>query len=565
MGTDLLAQLWNEAHAYKSLNDILSLVETQGQSLAHVPLQPLYIALKNASIPQVSQILPRLTSDQRQALLDLDLWAKDEIHSERGVWWLKVYADCEDDKVRADFAQSEDFLTYLCKFCAVQTFDAEDPQYPEHDRFFITEDQLLLIEYPEHFQQAQELEGLIKDLYTELGVEAAYAHLFKMVGDSFMSMEEQLYQQKKERLRDWGFVDYYDALETQVPYPSLKEMDKSIRGQTGQTGELEPFMTLQMLHAAPLIPFREASSLFEEEFRRLQNPKRVEFLKFNFTRLVNASLSVDQALGADVTLTVRSGKKVKQLLLLGLSYIKKNYSDFLQPRSVFEVLTFQELYRVGKTLLDLPLKHLKRSLLQFGFEAEEDEAFLGLYWEQFLSAAFETHPSFKLDGSSNAALVESVEIYEKWHSTIETLQQSLPFYQKLHQTFKTLRKEERIQDDFYLNYDLDDIDVEALLLSSFVNFVCDSSGSAKMGVKVADLKKFYTLFFVPHDGDSLLKPFNECEEKLIRFKNSFGFESVMGFEKWLYQIMVEQMNGYNLNEMKEEDYAHIGGPILLKM
>ena len=43
----------------------------------------------------------------------------------------------------------------------------------------------------------------------------------------------------------------------------------------------------------------------------------------------------------------------------------------------------------------------------------------------------------------------------------------------------------------------------------------------------------------------------------------FGLELIPRFDKYLYQIMLEQLNGYEIDGMTEEDFKHIGGPILL--
>ena len=75
---DLIFQIIQEAKSYDRLEDIEKLVENSG-SLAVVPIQPLYVALASTSSDQVAEVLPRLSKTQRQAMLDLDLWHKDEV------------------------------------------------------------------------------------------------------------------------------------------------------------------------------------------------------------------------------------------------------------------------------------------------------------------------------------------------------------------------------------------------------------------------------------------------------------------------------------------------------
>ena len=103
--------------------------------------------------------------------MDIDLW-KDELNVDQFTPWLTIYAACEDEMIQYEFTSSEFILFFKGRF-NVWTFDVEDPLYPDHDNY-LTDDSLLLIEYDEDFKQVEELKLLIKNLYTQEGVEAAY-------------------------------------------------------------------------------------------------------------------------------------------------------------------------------------------------------------------------------------------------------------------------------------------------------------------------------------------------------------------------------------------------------
>ena len=109
---DLLSQLLYEAQAYKKFEDIERLVES-GMDLSQIPIQPLYVSLLSTSSDQIAQILPKLSSDQRQALRDIDLWKKDEVDPESAFHWMDIYSKCADDEVILEYVKSEDFLLSL--------------------------------------------------------------------------------------------------------------------------------------------------------------------------------------------------------------------------------------------------------------------------------------------------------------------------------------------------------------------------------------------------------------------------------------------------------------------
>jgi hypothetical protein len=106
------------------------------------------------------------------------------------------------------------------------------------------------------------------------------------------------------------------------------------------------------------------------------------------------------------------------------------------------------------------------------------------------------------------------------------------------------------------------------MISSFINF---SSGyyeremAGKMGVTISELKSFYKSFFTKKGDEYLIKG---EEDPILRLKThefikKFGLELIPSFDKYLYQIMLEQLNGYEIDGMSDEEFKHVGGPILL--
>ena len=78
---DLLSKIIFEAKSYNTVEDIETLVDV-GADLSMIPIQPLYMSLISSNTDQVANILPKLSSSQRQVMLDLDLWKKDVVDVE---------------------------------------------------------------------------------------------------------------------------------------------------------------------------------------------------------------------------------------------------------------------------------------------------------------------------------------------------------------------------------------------------------------------------------------------------------------------------------------------------
>jgi hypothetical protein len=566
--SDLLSQLLYESQAYKKFEDIEKLVEA-GMDLSMLPIQLLYVSLRSTSKEQVAAILPKLSQEQRQALRDIDLWKKDEVDPESIYYWMEVYSKCNDDEVILEYVKSEDFLLAIKNQFTVATFDVEEPEYPEGDNYFLTEDNQLLIEYPEDFQMVRELKEMIRRLYSEQGVENAYAFLFKMVVDSYLIMEEAQYQEKIERLREFGFVDYYEALEFQRALGSLEQINVFIKNKKSVTGSLDSLSANQNLHASVLVPYQHGMHDLRAALAKIKDEKRQQFLHFNFVRLVNARMTLDDAIKGGSLAMARVGNQTRQCLELGFEYTISQSPEERSQRC-FEIFDFADLYMIGHSLLELTRKKVKQALSLTPFEKDDFTYFLGMYWNAFLDNSMEEVAKYKFNGSSQAKEVKDLETYSLWNAATETFINSLPFIHTFYKGLENLKSQGLLNDQFYLNYEVDNIDFEAIIISSFINFLnghFEESSAGKMGITVSELKTFYRSYFTKQGEEYLIKGEEDqvLHQQTSAFVQKFGLGSVPRFDRYLYQVLLEQLNGYEVDGMSEEDFRHVGGPILLNL
>jgi hypothetical protein len=193
-----------------------------------------------------------------------------------------------------------------------------------------------------------------------------------------------------------------------------------------------------------------------------------------------------------------------------------------------------------------------------------------MYWNSFIENSFDEVTKYKFDGSSGAIEIKDLRSYRLWDEAVDTFIEALPFVQRFHKTMAKLKSEGLLNDQFYLNYEVDNIDFEAIMISSFINFVgghYKEEGAGKMGVTVKELVEFYHQFFTKKDKEYLIKGEEDpvLRQKVGEFLEKFGLSEVERFDRYLYQVMVEQLNGYEVDDMEAEDFKHIGGPILLNL
>lgn len=553
----MIKNLLAEAQAYNGLDAILSLIE-DGKSLAAVPMQPLYVASRALDSSHMAALLPRLTPQQRNVFLDIDLWKRDDLDPDRFDYWLEAYHRCDDDDVKREFINSSEFYLFLKSRFNIWTFDAEDPLYPDHDYYFLTDDNLLLFEYSSEYEQIHEAKALVRELYAEKGVEYAYAYLFKLVSDSFSSLQEIEYTEKKERLRDFGFVDYYDALEYESAFPNMVMLEGYVRKKQAISGNLEAGHENQNVSYQAIAPYAEGTSSLASELNKIQDEKRSKFLNFNFVRLINATLTLHDGLKEGGMAVSRVGHRTRNFLSLGHEWVltKRDWGE----EGVFSVFEFTDLYRIGLTLVILEQKKIKKALRETGFE--NDDKFLGTYWGDFLDESFLDIPKFFRPYFPSEE-VKTLETWQAWTNHIETFCQMAPFASRFGETFLALVKAGQLVDDYYLNYKVDEIDLEAILLTSFANHRLGHFKEGmpqRMGLTIDEFKAFVTPFSNA-EGEIALS--SELTLGVSDFLKTFGMNQINGMESYLAYLVQSHLDGYDYRELDFDEFKHVGGPILL--
>ncbi len=563
----LLDSMLKESQAYSTMELIESYVE-KGVSLHHIPLQPLYLALKELPPAQVQEYLPKLNQEQRQLIQDLDIWVKDELDPDEFEFWVQSFAQVMDDEVRSEFATGVPFLLYLKGRFNIWTFDVEDPQYPDHDNYFLTDDGLLLFEFTEDFPYVSEVRALIREIYAELGVENAYTWLFKMVSEGALSMVEDEYQLKKGRLSDAGFVDYYDALQIDNPFINLSVMENELKKKRNVSVGVSDFSKGQVLPNKALTPLKDTFLSFDDELQKVKEEKRQSYLRFNFLRLVNGNVALRGSFKDGAIALNRAGEKTKNALLLGFDYLTtyalKNNLIHIGEEGLFSLFDFTEIFKIGNSLFRFTQNDLKKAL-RLGGESPF-EAFLGRTINEFVDHSLDVPVQYCPSPDEKTILINNYAIYTQWHDRADTIVKMIPFIARLYKDFKPLKENGRIQDHFYLNYNVDDLDFESVLISSFANHLLLVKGDlksevlekGKLGLTIFEMKKFVG-YVLNNEGQ-----LSNIDREVKEFQETFGFGEVEKFSSFLKELMKSQLEGYDYEHLDDDEFAHVGGPIILK-
>ena len=256
---NFLKVYFKESQAFSDTTNVGELLKA-GKA-EHLPVQPVYEYMSRLTADQAGELIPCLTNEMKQVILDLDLWQKDNIDPQNFGFWIESFEKCGHLESQEKFVQDPQFGLYLKSVFNIHSFDVENPLYPEHDNYFLTEDNQLLFEYGEDFNYVSEVKSLLQVLYSLLGVENAYAYLFKVLVNSYLLFQESEYEDKVERLRDYGFVDYFESLTLNSSFLNQTQIDKFIESKLTATGGIDWVGKAQVLTQKTLVGFSDNMDL----------------------------------------------------------------------------------------------------------------------------------------------------------------------------------------------------------------------------------------------------------------------------------------------------------------
>ena len=347
-----------------------------------------------------------------------------------------------------------------------------------------------------------------------------------------------------------------------------------MRKQT-TTAEIDRISKNQVPHSRSLIAYQNNLDHILDELLKLNDEKRKDYIHFNFIRLVNGTLALENAYKNSGVGMSKIGKKSKFYISLGFSFVKssliENKTEIKKkyPEGLFSNFDFIDLYKIGYSLIDQFHKNINKSLSDTNFKEQENEYFLGSYFEQFIENAFLEGPKIRKKDSSETSTfkeIQSIEDFEILKKEGRLFSQSLPFVDKFFETMKKMKDEDIVQDSFYLNYEVEAIDFEAIIISSFINYTngsFDQKNNKKMGITIDEFLKFLSAVFPENETTVNFHSLANDDHRLSGFISKFGLDSIENFSCYLKSILSEHLDGYTFFDLSRDDFKHIGGPIFL--
>ncbi len=514
-----------------------------GKDLSSIPLWPLYFIIRNGTSQEISRAMPMLSSSQREFLIDLDCWDKQDYDLESFEKWIEIVYSTQDISLCGDFVTNDNFKLFLKGKFNIYSFDNEHPVYPDHDNFFITDDFSFLIEYEENFKLVDEFKYLMTNFYAQLGVEKSQLELMTIISDSYFDIQETEYNLKRDRLDEVGYVDYYEALKAnQILGPKkIEQLIKSRLTKSYIATEVEEDSNFEGYELEANEKFDSIEDEIKADLMKVEDEKTLKFLPVDYIRTLNARFSLNSSLKKVDKDLMTDSLETQGHISLAFDYLKKHLETELNKKSIFEYFSFKDLALIGRSLIEHQVILIKKVLQKCDLNREDE--FLGDFFIIFLQDLFDMNRQIKMEGEIQT--ISSLNQYQYFKDKSDLLLD-------LAALMKTFKKElSSFKDLDYLNYSFDEIDFETLFLTKYVKLQLKIDNTS-YGISSHDFKNFIKN-----------SEFINLEARQ-NFISTYGLDIVDKIELYLEEILQDHFSHLFKEEIKDSELKFTSGVLIKK-
>lgn len=213
--------IYRACYSPVDLRDMLATAETRAR-IRKLPAVQVFFGLKELDEEEIAALIPHVTREQWQAVIDLDVWERATASTERFLSLQRHLLAAEDAVARKLVAAADRDLWELLLRRQVtvhrKIYDDLEGEPKEGEQFETPDNRYLLV-LPKNPEVARLLRAVILRLYA-LNPEWTALTLESAINRTRLEIMETAYQSRTARVEEMGFQDYFDAIGIYTPlYP----------------------------------------------------------------------------------------------------------------------------------------------------------------------------------------------------------------------------------------------------------------------------------------------------------------------------------------------------------
>lgn len=183
--------------------------------VSRLSFEEIFFVVKGVDETNALELLELTTPEQFEGFLDLECWSKDNINLLQTNKWMAILMEMDDDQFieRLEKLDRAFVVGYLKKYLEVYKGEVAHEQFePDEMTAFLSEDRRYLVRFKQQTPENSFIYELIQRIY-RLNWQFFYELMEGVYWELETLLEEEAYENKVRRLADWGFPEYYDALD----------------------------------------------------------------------------------------------------------------------------------------------------------------------------------------------------------------------------------------------------------------------------------------------------------------------------------------------------------------
>ena len=302
--------------------------------------QDIFIIMKTVGLADSLELLLLTSEEQRCGFIDLDCWRKDNFYLPRFMEWLAAFIHCGPEET-VQMARSVDanvLALFLSESIQVHVLDPEQarPDVP----LFLTPDDRFGIEITGEAETAA-MARLLLDALFRFDPSLGYDLIDRVYWENRVSLEEEAYQDKRRRLEEIGFVDYYEALE-------IYGEDRT-RSLVNSVPIARDELPLSSTLPAMLVASLPIGHYLRKALQTVQTTEQAETISQGLAALANRLLSVYSVTPGDLEKVAPALEEMRDTLNLSLEYLTQKQDSHVEE--MLQRHDVQSLFKIGFNLI----------------------------------------------------------------------------------------------------------------------------------------------------------------------------------------------------------------------
>lgn len=327
---------------YRRIDALLSSDDAQGAVAALSPNE-IFELVHEVGFEDAQPLIELATPQQLRGCFDLDGWTKDALDVPSLKPWLAALSEVGFEKVGQVWGTLDAELRALILQRSVIVYDTTQNEGPEEDNdepIMTTPDRFFLLELKGDDDTQRLIQQLVEDLY-RADADLARHTIMAARSEPPAELEEMSYRWRSGRMADFGYVDFYEALDLFRPLtPDQVHIGEGSYDRPLDEGETR----LPVVVAEEVI----GRSFLARAMAAIDDPDEAARLEQALMVLVNRVLAAGRAKPGQAEVMRRGALYATATLSLGLETISRG--DLDRAQQALRTIGLSRLFRVGYTV-----------------------------------------------------------------------------------------------------------------------------------------------------------------------------------------------------------------------